>query len=844
MYKSVPEISRINPFEGSDIVQIFGENFDKDTELYVWYNKNAKLNYINLLTSAFAGDKEGANNYKRTLAKELPMDCEGIDNIEALLPELPPEDSIVLKPNDVFERVIYFGEEAGENPDENGVWRRAEEGTSVMWLKNAAGFSKPHIANRPEVWNQSSDIVAPGERITFYGRSFGFPICFDDGTHFGKIGVAKSVKTGEYIRLEGLEDTCYGSSLQEHLAEYRIPANMEEGEYIFYLYGGRCDKFGWSEGTPFTVKNDCSINKYFRTRHNRCAGEILPLPKAKVISICAEDFTPYADYWNKIQGAIDELASEGGIVSLSAGTYPVSKTIVVKPGVILLGSGSATVLKASETLGLTQNWDDVIFTKKRNGGLGWANDWLGFLKEHQQGSVVRLLDNAGIEGMRIELGNGANIGVLVANDKNEYANDVFCNNVTVDGMNLTELEQDGYFGATCAAFLCGARTKNLTVYCCDFTATVPMCILPSRHNFAKIINNKIICRPRQINESAISGLRYSVVANNHFEGGRRSFIAQEGLSHNWIYQNRSTDINRAANALEVYMSEHGKSCWLGKASAVGENYIDINDSYAHVMAYRPDSSFEDIRDEYHYFLFILNGRGFGQYIEVMDVTETETGCRLYLKKPFDVMPDTNTGFSLLFGTHHNLWVHNNSTLSNGHSQFIWDGGFENIVDTHQIDLAAGMRFYSYHGENTWGAYGYGASVCAFNYVLHCQVRASGTGITFNSRRNGFDYDDPKWADLKPTLGVFGNCVKDCAFDGSSGLIYVKNQPIWEEERIGAGVEIDGAYNRVVRNYIFGYDKAISLLSPCEGNCIARNTIKGEKQKFVGEGTPCGVDVKD
>ena len=143
MNKSVPEISRINPFEGSDIVQIFGENFDKYTELYVWYNKNAKLNYINLLTSAFAGDKEGANNYKRTLAKELPMDCEGIDNIEPFLPELPPEDSIVLKPNDVFERVIYFGEEAGENPDKNGVWRRA---STVLRIPNKVDKMELHIS--------------------------------------------------------------------------------------------------------------------------------------------------------------------------------------------------------------------------------------------------------------------------------------------------------------------------------------------------------------------------------------------------------------------------------------------------------------------------------------------------------------------------------------------------------------------------------------------------------------------------------------------------------------------------------------------------------------------------
>ena len=832
-----PEISRICPFEGADVVQIFGENFTKDTELYVWYNKNAKINYIQCISTHFE-TKDESNAYKRWLAKELPVDCTGIENILNELPKNPPEDAIVFRANDVFEHVIYFGEEAGEQPID-GRYKRVESGVSVMWLKNEAGFSEPFIANRPEIWNRSAKTISPGERITFYGRSFGEAIGFDDGTHFAKIGVVRSLKTGEFIRIEGLEDTCYASSLQQHITEYRIPKDLPEGDYEFYLYGG-CGRYGWSEAVPLTVKNDFSLNKYFREKWNRTAGEIVKMPKVPFITIEADDISPYADYSDKIQEAIDSLEETGGIVKLSSGIFPLSKTIMVRSGVVLLGSGISTVLKASDTAGLTQDWAKVLFCKKPNGKAGWAVDWLGFLKEHNEGAVLQMLDNSGVEALKIELGNGANIGILVADDKSDRANNVFCNNVTINGMNLSELEMDGYFGATAAAFLVGARTENLTLYCCDLNAVIPLYFLPSRHTYAKIVNNNIICRPRQINESAVGGLRNSIISNNLFEGGRRSFVANSGFSNNWVYQNRSTDVNRAANALEAYMSEHGKGVWNGKAAGFGKGYIDVADSYKKVMSYSPDASYEDNREEYHYFLFVLNGRGFGQYKEVIKIEEKEKGCRFYLDSPFNVEPDLDTAFTLLYGTHHNLWVHNSATLSNGHSQFIWDCGFENIIDTHQIDLAAGMRFHSYHGPNPWGG---GYSVCAFNEISHCQVRSSGVGITFASRRRNFNYDAPEHADLKPTLGVFGNSVKECAFDGSVGLIYVKNQPSWFQEEMGAGVEIDGAYNRIVGNYIFGYEKAAYIISDCEGNCFARNVYKGQREKFVGLGKPCGVDAE-
>ena len=835
-----PEISRICPFTSGDIVQIFAENADKNTELYVWHNPKAKVNYMEVLDGKF-NSKAEADEYKRSLAKSLPVDCEGVENLNNMLPEFPPEDAIVYTPDHVCENVLYFGEQPGPQPVD-GKYKRVNPEISIMWLKNEAGFSKPTFANRPEIWNQSARVVSPGSKITFYGRNLGKVIGFSDGTHFSKIGIVRSVETGEYIRLEGLEETSYGSSLLTHYSEYRIPANLKPGEYEFYAYAGSAGIYGWSEAAPLTVKEGYDLNEFFRTKWNRCAGDVLPMPQCEVRSIPADNLTPFADYTDKIQGAIDELAEiGGGIVMLGAGVFPVNKTIIVKPGVVLLGSGVSTVLKANETVGLKQNWDDVIFSEKPGGKMGWANNWLGHIKKHNENTVIRLLDNCGIESLKIELGGGANMGILVANNVSDRADNVFCNNVTVDGMNLSELETDGNFGVTCSAFTVGARTTELTIWNCKFSATIPIYVLPSRHLYAKIINNDIICRPRQINESEIGGLRYSIVSNNLFKGGRRSFVSQEGLSHNWIYQNRSEDVNRAGNALEAYMSEHGLGVWEGKAAECGKDYIKVSESYADILPGRGDLSYSEARDEFHYFLFIIKGRGFGQYREVMDIVETNGECKLVLDKDFDVIPDNTTCFTLVFGTHHNMWLHNNSTLSNGHSQFSWQCSFENIVDTHAMDLSAGMRFFSHHANLKDGKKQ--IAVCAFNTISGCRTRSSGTGITFASTQHFVDYSDEKWQDFCFSRGIFGNCIRGCTFDGASGHVYVKNLGYTLPEPYPAGIVLDGGFNRVVENRLIGYKTPFAIINDCKGNCFARNEVSEYEEMFMGSGTPIGIDTE-
>lgn len=832
-----PQIARVTPYQDNDVVQVFGDNLDKDTVLYVWYNNTSALGsdiYLDdLLTDGMSGKKA-------ELSALHTADSSRLGHEEENLPEVPPEDSIILYPDDVCERAIYFGEKAGPN-FENGVYKRAKSSTAVMWLKNAAGFSAPYIANRPEIWNTSVKEIIPGGNISIYGGNFGEVVHFSDGTNFSKIGIIKNCETGEIIPLIGVMNTSYLFDAHKYTADFKIPENTPDGDYELFMHSGQCGIFGWSKGYKITVRKEYTLNDFFRTRWNRAALEELTMPECQVISIKAEALTPFADYADKIQQAIDALEDKGGIVYLDAGTFPISHEIIIKKNVVLLGSGKGTLIKAAQNKNFNCSWENVEFSTATDLRRGWANDWKRHFIDHNMHFAVRMEDHSGIESLSIDIGDGIDVGILVASKNSQIADKVFINMVDIDNKGRHAFELNGMSCATSAGILVGARTYELTIFSCNVTALTPIRIMPSRHTYAKIINNNFINRPRQFDESALCGLRHSIISNNLFENGRRGFVTNEGISHCWVFQNRCVDVNRAICALENFMSEHGQGEWSGKASAVGKNYIEI-DTEEDIMNYTLGLPYNDRFDKFERFLFIIDGKGLGQYRKVIAVEEKGNVKRVILDSDWNVLPDADTGFTIVYGTHHNLWVDNSVQLCNGHSQFIWGCGFENIIAGHQMDVAAGIRLYASRHNSSMPDYtGQSIAVCAFNTIIKCQSRTSGMGLRMDGTAIR-DIEDPKWDIFRNTRGIFGNCIKDCAFDGSESLLYAKNLH-WDDEAYQSGIMIDGAYNRVVNNRIMGYETPVAICNDGEGNCFARNNYKGEITRFIGNGKPIGVDTK-
>jgi hypothetical protein len=572
--KNVPEISRINFFEGEDVVQIFGENFTKDTKLYVWQGRNDS-EAVNEILDFSKGD--GGRGQKEEFNKNRTVDFDELDTVISALNDITPENAKCFDADEVFEHCIYFGDKEPECID--GEWGpRIPGGTSVFWLENENGMSKPAVANRPEIWNISFDQINRGERITIFGEALGNPVHFSDGGNAPKRAAIKNIETGECFKLDSAATTGYTFDIHKHMAEYYVPMEAPLGKYNIYVHSGTGGRFGWSEPYQFEIVEDNSLNNYFRTKWNRSSDACPEMPKCEIRTIYNDDPSPLADYAEKIQSAIDSLEN-GGLVLLTSGTFPISKTISIKPGVVVLGAGSSTVIKAAEGRDFDGNIIlDSVFSAKPAKLRGWANDWRELYIKSRTGTGVRLCTNSGIEGVKIEMGGGINIGMLVADDKIDTVENAFISKVVVESYGVSRFAKKDRSMSVNSGLLVGAKTKDLVVWGCTFAATEPIYILPSRHTFAKIMNNDFLCRPRQVNETMLGGLRNSIISGNLFADGRRAFVTNQGFSHNWVYQNRVTGIDRAEGALEAYMSEHGNGEWSGHGVAFGENLRKLDTS--------------------------------------------------------------------------------------------------------------------------------------------------------------------------------------------------------------------------------------------------------------------------
>lgn len=800
-----PEICRVTPYEGGETVQIFGENFDRESLLY-WWRKN---------------EREDTDI----------KDC-GFPGTAA--PELPPEDAKCVKLRDAVNgQVAYLG-------PEQEVWA----GANVFWIKNEAGFSKPFIANEPRLWSQSVTRIYPGGIVSVYGD------CMWSTEH--KFAYLKDVKTGEFIEAPVLpaKAPIYYFGVHRHRTNIRVPATIKDGEYEVYINGGTGSEYGWSNPLKISVESQYSLTEYFRTKWNRDTTEAIPMPKCDVISVTANPLGALYDITDEIQAALDKAHDMGGgIVMLSSGTYGISRTLKLKDGVILMGAGEgSTTVKVAENCVFESDWSDVSYAYRNVGRNRFAKDWKPHWDRYNHKPLARIYNDAGIEGVKFLLGSGANMGVLVANNTEDFHTfGAFINYVTVDGSGLYTYEDKGFGNLSAGLVTVGANTE-LTVYKCSLTAMAPVYILPAHNRYSRIIRNRIECAPRNYDESFFNGMMNSTIIENDFIDGRRSMMCQMQFEKNFVYQNRSRGVTRGSNANEVYMSEYGETFWGGYPAEIGEDYIAIdrrtglfceaekedfgNESDGIYGAHPGELTNEYIASE-RVWLVIIDGRGFGQYRAIDRVEDN----RVYIDRPWDIAPDSTTAFSITFGAVNNIWLDNASELSNSHSQFIWNCGIENIIAGHEVNMSAGIRLYA----NAF--YGIKNSTCvlAFNRIVHCVVRGSGKGLWLNS--DGFRLQDRPAYVQATGGGIFANSVRACAFDGSKDMIYVKNLPhTMTDSNPKAGVAVGGAYNTFCRNRIGGYVNAVRLLDNCLGNCFDTNYYSNNDLNMSGAGQPIGNDV--
>ena len=779
----LPEISRISDFEGGQAVQIYCENADWQSKVY-WYaepkKENQEYNFLN-------------------------------EN----LPQTPPENALVFKPEETVKQVLYIGQK-----------RAVPCECALMWVENENGFSKPFVANRPQIWNTSLKRAYKGANLAVYGKNL-------NRASYRKrpLGVLVSEK-GEIIKLTLINTPSYGFDKQEYTVEYRIPENIENGKYKLYVNTSEGADFAWSDAWEIEIAS-LDLISYFNTKWNRTLGDNVPMPECEKRVITASDLGALEDMYETIQSAIDELKC-GGIVVLGAGTFAISKTLILKNGVVLLGAGKgATTLCSVEGKPFVQDWSKAVYAQRINGNhlSTAASDWQPAMANYSHLALVQLESNAGVEGINFKL-SGASIGVLIANETNTPVENSFVNNCEIDSSCLNFYEVEGEFGAYSSGIISIANTNNTVLFDNVSKALSPICYLPGYHYDDKIIHNRFECLPRQMLEPYLSSMYYSVIAQNDFVSGRRGPMFQFGLSNSWIYQNRSIDVARSENALETYMSEYGKGFASGRVQEATENSFTLITCDEETLSTANNCA-------HKLYAVVIDGKGFGQYRTVTGAK----GTTFTVDKAWDVMPDETTAISVMSATVNNLFVDNNTTLSNSPTQFIYGVGIENVYAGHEIDFGDAIYLqasliYPPKANERKPLVG----VLAFNTVAYCQLRCTGSGIIFKTERLDSVEESIDPENIYPrTHGIFGNSIYRNVLDGSKGHNYVKNQNIWMNEKFNAGITVSGGYNLVAKNHILGYNVSINMLDDCEGNLFDRNTYTGEGVRFVGRGKPIGTD---
>lgn len=793
-----PEISRVSPFTNNETIQIFGENL-KDCEVYAWQPPT------------------GNNTSKASVASSAQQ----LPAISALAAE-PPKGSKKL--------TVVSSTYQAAFADASTV-----SGVSVIWVKNNGVYSKPWLANLPEIWSQSVTEAIAGERVQLYGQNL-----YDRNLSGKQIPTVylKNTETNQiYKATWGLANDQEMPNQNEHKFEFILPPDTPAGQYDLWVHNGTGDVYGWSNKASIKILDKYDLIGYQLMEWNRTGVQTgnQEIDEKDIYrrTIDAPKDGDLIDSTKTIQTVIDQVYRHGGgVVQLAPGSFGITHTLELKPGVILRGSGKdATTITVAYGQKMDEYWPSIIPASRAAGAKGWAADYEPYLKGNGT-PMIWVQKTAGMEDLQLIGGNGVGSLILVATADGTTAEKVFFNHIKADYNGQSALLANGSWTAQYQGIIVLSQTKQFTIWQSDIVAPNALNMLPSKHEYVRLIGNTFEVSPAQGSINTFVGSSYnSMFVENNFINGKRSFMSQMGYSGNWIFQNRSTGVGRGINGQEEFMSEYGSMSWYGQAAAIDSDSITVpavTDAFP--IKYGSGGNIKDNFNDMQLFIYVAEGRGLGQYRRVIAFE----GGEFKLDEPWSVTPDTSTKFALLTASVHNMWVNNTTSEGDGISQFVYGAGIDNIIAGHEMLDNGGISMWALEFQtNADGTLKQGG-VLAFNQVKNNVERYSGTnnsGIILWSQSGSNPYYKGK------PYNIVGNLVRGNIITGSAEAAVLRNQTgatwrYWVNPAVQlsfdptktSGIQINGGLNIVEQNFIIGMPVGIRIRGDGEYNIIKSNRI--------------------
>ena len=197
-------------------------------------------------------------------------------------------------------------------------------GVYAVQVRGAGGWSDPVLINRPRADWLSTDRATPGELVRILGRNLVgrelYPECDASGRPLSTGGYVEG-GTRVVLRRGTRAVTAVVEKMSAYDVHFRLPLDLDPGEYAVHAHNGHGGASGWSRGLLLTVAPaDPWPEEIFDVRRYGAVGDGL------------------ADDAPAIQGALDAAGlNGGGVVYLPAGSYLINSTLTVHPRTVVRG---------------------------------------------------------------------------------------------------------------------------------------------------------------------------------------------------------------------------------------------------------------------------------------------------------------------------------------------------------------------------------------------------------------------------------------------------------------------------------------------------------------------------
>jgi prepilin-type processing-associated H-X9-DG protein len=462
-----------------------------------------------------------------------------------------------------------------------------QAGGSLIWVKNAAGWSAPVLFNVARPFWISRQRIVPGQVIYAYGFGLRVPFMVPRIAMKGSGGVVEA-KLVRMPREERIADP--------RLVHFQVPADAAPGDYKVFFHNGVGGVWGWRGGMTVTVAvpdNTPRVVVDVRTYGGKGDG--------------------IADETAAMKTAVDAAAQLKGIVAIPPGTWRVSETIIVPSNVTLRGSGAENCV----ILGTGYNplvkrhaWDTGSTAP------GASVIMLAGKRIALEGVSVRGAVSKGVGGNALVESQPAELTWPPKSD----VEDVRIERCLLDAREDMANNESAY---GFRAFAAGPKVNRLQFISNEIFGYATMCRFGDSERL-DVIDNRV-----HGGSFAADGCRDSLFDGNFFFDAPQRLCVYP-LRHCHFRFNEIHMASRSGwnNAEEIFLVHGAAPMDFGFPASAAAGVL-----------HDPQAAWKPGAHKGHWVLLIA-GRGFGQYREVLD----NTADTLTLAQPWRVPPDQTTEY--------------------------------------------------------------------------------------------------------------------------------------------------------------------------------------------------------